>query len=66
MRPACLHPKEGGRAVHGAGQFTTRFRRALVQGQHEDLWDAADCGDVDAVRRMVADGADVEQVLFNV
>jgi hypothetical protein len=32
-----------------------------AQGRHDDLWSAADCGDVGAVRRMLADRADVDQ-----
>jgi hypothetical protein len=32
-----------------------------VQGRHENLFWAADCGDLDAVRRMLADRADVDQ-----
>ena len=39
----------------------TRIHARAAQGRPGNLWDAADCGDVDAVRRMLADGADVEQ-----
>ncbi len=31
-----------------------------AQGRHGGLWNVADCGDVDAVRRMLADRADVD------
>ncbi len=34
--------------------------RALAQGLYHGLWNAADSGDFDAVRRMIADGKDVE------
>ena len=38
----------------------TRIHARAAQGRPGSLFDAANCGDVDAVRRMLADGADIE------
>jgi hypothetical protein len=38
--------------------------RARPQGLHDSLWAAGDCGDLRAVRALIAGGADVEQRLI--
>ncbi len=45
----------------GPASCSAPHARRAAQRRYDDLWDAADCGDVDAVRRMLADGAGVGQ-----
>jgi hypothetical protein len=40
--------------------YSAGLTQARVQGLHDSLRSAADSGDLDAVRKLIANGADVE------
>ncbi len=48
------------------GCYAGLMRIGVVQGLYPRLWDAADSGDLDAVRRMIADGSNVEERIIDV